>query len=71
MTDKDESIYGEGDKFATPELKAMLNYHGRVLISFSQLEGKTHPDLKEYLLETAARIYDLCEKLPVPEPKPH
>lgn len=63
----DESDYGSDDNFATPEIKAILSYHCAVIGSFSKLTGKTSPELKEFLLETAARIYDLVEQLPIPK----
>jgi hypothetical protein len=51
-------------EFATPEIKAIVGHHIMVLAHFCKLHGKTDPDLKQFLLETTARIYDLLEKLP-------
>lgn len=65
--DHTESMYEDDvEQFATPEIKAMLSYHSGVMLSFSKLAGKTSPELREFLLETAARMYDLVEQLPVP-----
>lgn len=70
MSDASDSMYEDDiEQFCTPEIKAMLSYHSGVLLSFSKLAGKTSNDLKEFLLDTCARMYDLCEQLPVHEPK--